>query len=134
MLCGTALAALGLTAAACSGPAEDDGGDSKREGPEGEIRLGAASAVPVGGAKLYAAEKVLVAQVKKDEFTAFSAVCTHQSNPLGGVEGKEASCPRHGSRFRVDSGEVTRGPATAPLRKLPVSVEKDGTLLVRPSA
>ena len=42
--------------------------------------------------------------------------CTHRGGPLheGKVEGDCVTCPWHGSVFRLDDGEVERGPATLP--------------------
>ncbi|CAL9406817.1 Rieske (2Fe-2S) protein [Streptomyces albus] len=117
VLCGAALAALGLTAAACG---KEGSGDSS--GPDKPVELGEAAAVPVGGAKLYAQQKVLVSQPAEGEFKAFSAICTHQGSVLGKVDGDVAVCPLHGSRFQVDSGKVAQGPATKPLPSVPVKV------------
>jgi len=128
VLCGAALAALGLTAAACGG---GDGGStegSSKPSSDKPVELGDADAVPVGGAKLFADQKMLVAQPEKGDFKAFSAVCTHQGAVLGKIEGEVAVCPRHGSRFQVDSGKVAKGPATTALPSVPVKVEK-GKLL-----
>ncbi|WP_369199556.1 Rieske (2Fe-2S) protein [Streptomyces sp. PU-14G] len=123
VLCGAALAALGLTAAACGGAGSDDA-----EGPDKPVDLGEAQAVPVGGAKLYPEQKMLVSQPEKGDFKGFSAVCTHQGSLLGEVDGEVAVCPLHGSRFRVDTGEVAHGPATKALPSVPVKV-RDGKLV-----
>ncbi|MBO8188290.1 Rieske (2Fe-2S) protein [Streptomyces spirodelae] len=127
VLCGAALAALGLTAAACGGGGESDG-SSPEPTTDKPVELGAADAVPVGGAKLYADQKVLVSQPEKGDFKAFSAVCTHQGSTLDRIDGEVAVCPLHGSRFQVDSGKVAKGPATTALPSMPVKVEK-GKLL-----
>ncbi|MEU2724311.1 Rieske (2Fe-2S) protein [Streptomyces smyrnaeus] len=134
VLCGAALAALGLTATACGGGG--DSGSSSETGSAGEskgttdkpVELGDAEAVPVGGAKLYAEQKLLVSQPKKGDFKGFSAVCTHQGSTLNEIDGEVAVCPLHGSRFQVDSGKVAEGPATKALPSVPVKVE-NGKLL-----
>ncbi|WP_433105159.1 Rieske (2Fe-2S) protein [Streptomyces sp. CA-250714] len=123
VLCRAALAALGLTAAACGGGGASDEGSSAPT-TDKPVELGDAEAVPVGGAKLYADKKMLVAQPKKGDFKAFSAVCTHQGALLDQVEGEVAVCPRHGSRFQADTGEVAKGPATKALPSVPVKVQK----------
>ncbi|RCG16723.1 Rieske (2Fe-2S) protein [Streptomyces reniochalinae] len=128
MLCGAALAALGLTAAACGGAGSDDA-----EGPEKPVDLGEAEAVPVGGAKLYPEQKMLVSQPGKGDFKGFSAVCTHQGSLLGEVDGDVAVCPLHGSRFHVDTGKVAHGPATEALPSVPVKV-RDGKLVAGPES
>ncbi|MEU7318230.1 Rieske (2Fe-2S) protein [Streptomyces sp. NPDC007083] len=121
VLCGAALAALGLTTAGCAG---DSGKGSSGSGPDEPVELGEAEAVPVGGAKLYAEQKVLVAQPEKGDFKGFSAVCTHQGSVLSEIDGEVAVCPLHGSRFHVDSGKVAQGPATEALPTVPVKVEQ----------
>ncbi|MEU5836593.1 Rieske (2Fe-2S) protein [Streptomyces diacarni] len=128
VLCGAALAALGLTAAACGGSDSDDA-----EGPDKPVDLGEAKAVPVGGAKLYPEQKLLVSQPEKGDFKGFSAVCTHQGSLLGEVDGEVAVCPLHGSRFHVDSGKVAHGPATKALPSVPVQV-RDGKLVAGPES
>ncbi len=60
--------------------------------------------------------------------------CTHRGGPLsdGELDGNCVVCPWHGSAFRLEGGEVERGPATRPQ---PVYEVKDegGQLLVRRS-
>ncbi|WP_326691230.1 MULTISPECIES: Rieske (2Fe-2S) protein [unclassified Streptomyces] len=128
VLCGAALAALGLTTAACGDDSGGgSGGSSSSETPDKPVDLGEAGAVPVGGAKLYHEEKLLVSQPKKGEFKAFSTVCTHKGSILDDIQKGEAVCPLHGSRFHVDTGKVAKGPATKPLPSVPVK-ESDGKL------
>lgn len=81
--------------------------------------------VPVGSAAIFADQKVVVAQPAKGDFTAFSAVCTHQGCLVGSVEGEEILCPCHGSRFSVADGSVLNGPATSPLEEVAISVDGD---------
>lgn len=56
------------------------------------------------------------------QFYAIEDVCTHDHGPLGDgeVEGFEVICPRHGARFDVRSGKVTRLPAVQPVPYYPV--------------
>jgi nitrite reductase/ring-hydroxylating ferredoxin subunit len=61
----------------------------------------------------------IVVQVSQGKFAAFSASCTHacctvQPSSNGGFE-----CPCHRSQFSLE-GQVTRGPAGAPLSSIPV--------------
>jgi Rieske Fe-S protein len=133
VLCGAALAALGLTTAACGGDSGGGSGGSgssgtpDKETPDKAVDLGEASAVPVGGAKLYPDEKLLVSQPNKGEFKAFSIVCTHAGSTLDDIQQGEAVCPQHGSRFQVDTGKVAKGPAAKPLPSVPVK-ESGGKL------
>ncbi|MEV7045024.1 Rieske 2Fe-2S domain-containing protein [Amycolatopsis sp. NPDC051061] len=55
-----------------------------------------------------------------DTFLAFLAGCTHQGCPVTPA-GSGFRCPCHGSTFD-GSGQVTAGPATKPLTKVPVQV------------
>jgi thiosulfate dehydrogenase (quinone) large subunit len=55
-----------------------------------------------------------------DTFLAFLAACTHQGCPITPT-GPGFHCPCHGSTFDGD-GQVTGGPATQPLIKVPVRV------------
>jgi thiosulfate dehydrogenase [quinone] large subunit len=55
-----------------------------------------------------------------DTFLAFLAACTHQGCPVTPAD-SGFRCPCHGSAFDGD-GQVTAGPATKPLIKVPVHV------------
>ncbi len=58
--------------------------------------------------------------------------CTHRGGPLheGKVVGDCIECPWHGSRFRLVSGEIERGPATQSQQVFEVRVDT-GRVLVR---
>lgn len=127
VLCGAALtgaAGLGLTACSGAGSA----GKRSPATPTTAVDLGAADAVPVGGARLYREKKLVVSQPSRGEFKAFGAVCTHAGCVLTSVEKVEAHCTCHGSRFDTTSGEVLAGPADSPLPEVPIRV--DGGRLV----
>ena len=51
------------------------------------------------------------------QLTAVGEFCPHLAAPMadGWIDRGRIVCPWHGSRFAVESGEVLRGPATAPL-------------------
>jgi len=82
-----------------------------------------AADIPVGGGKVFEAQKVVVTQPKAGEFKAFSAVCTHQGCTVKKVAAGTIDCPCHGSKFDMATGAVTAGPAPSPLpsKKLTVS-------------
>lgn len=47
------------------------------------------------------------------EFFALDNACTHEEGPLaeGAVEGHEVTCPWHGAKFDIRTGEVLQDPA-----------------------
>ena len=98
----------------------DSGGGSGNASAAGVI--GKTSEVPVGGGKIFKAEKVVVSQPTEGEFKAFSTVCTHQQCAITELNGDEIECGCHHSRFTVTDGSVTKGPATDPLPELKVTV------------
>jgi 3-phenylpropionate/trans-cinnamate dioxygenase ferredoxin subunit len=55
---------------------------------------------------------------------AIADICTHDGGPLGDgkLEGCEVICPRHGARFDVRNGKVTRLPAVKNAPAYPVRV------------
>jgi Rieske Fe-S protein len=71
--------------------------------------------IPVGGGKVFAAQKVVVTQPAKGEFKAFSAVCTHVGCVCNQVANGTINCPCHGSEFKITNGAVVTGPAPTPL-------------------
>jgi Rieske Fe-S protein len=130
VLRGAALAgAAGLGLTACGG----SGGGGSSDGPTAPVVLGAASDVPVGGAKLYRDDKVVVSQPKQGTFKAFSAVCTHQGCVVDSVDGTTVTCPCHSSQFDAATGAVVQGPATRPLPAVPVTVS-GGKLTAGPAS
>jgi Rieske Fe-S protein len=117
VLRGAALAgAAGIGLTACGGK------NGSADGPGKAVELGEASEVPVGGAKLYRNDKVVVSQPQQGSFRAFSAVCTHQGCVVDSVQGTTVSCPCHGSRFDAETGAVVQGPATRALPAVKVTV------------
>jgi 3-phenylpropionate/trans-cinnamate dioxygenase ferredoxin subunit len=65
---------------------------------------------------------------------AIDDVCTHDGGPLGEGElyGDEIECPRHGARFNVRTGQVTRMPAVAPVKTYEVQEEAGGLYVELP--
>ncbi len=57
--------------------------------------------------------------------------CSHDDGPLGegALDGCEVICPRHGARFDVRDGRVTRMPAVKGILSVPVR-EEGGKVLV----
>ncbi len=58
------------------------------------------------------------------EYYAIEDICTHDYSPLEGghVEGDNITCPRHGARFNIKTGEALTAPAYEPLTTFPVRV------------
>lgn len=114
-------AGAGLTLAACS--TETNSGAGSPAVPQEPVELGAATEVPVGGAKLYREKKLIVSCPAEGQYKAFSAQCTHAGCVLDKIVEGEGNCPCHGSRFDVTTGKVLKGPATDPLPAVPVKAE-----------
>jgi 3-phenylpropionate/trans-cinnamate dioxygenase ferredoxin subunit len=95
-----------------------------RIGSKGEIAEGQAVVVDAG-------EQRLALCNVDGQIYAIDDVCTHDGGPLGEGElfGQEIECPRHGARFDVRTGRVTRMPAVAPVKTYPVE-EQNGDLYV----
>jgi Rieske Fe-S protein len=52
-------------------------------------------------------------------------VCTHQGCDDNKIDGGNISCPCHGSKFSIETGEPTAGPATKGLAETKVKVDGD---------
>ncbi|MFF0342968.1 Rieske (2Fe-2S) protein [Kribbella sp. NPDC004875] len=85
--------------------------------------LGPTSDVPVGGGKVFTDAKVVVTQPTAGQYKGFSAICTHQGNPVGSVEGGQIVCPFHNSHFSITDGSPVSGPAQTPLPSVNVAVQ-----------
>ncbi|TCC08764.1 Rieske (2Fe-2S) protein [Kribbella soli] len=85
--------------------------------------LGPVSDVPVGGGKVFTDAKVVVTQPTAGQYKGFSAVCTHQGNPIGSVENGQIVCPFHQSHFSITDGSPVSGPAQTALPAVNVKVE-----------
>jgi Rieske Fe-S protein len=112
-------AATSAAAPASSAPGAAGGGTETTG-----VNLGAKSHVPVGGGKIFEAEKVVVTQPSAGKFHAFSAICTHQGCVVNKVAGGLIKCPCHGSEFSIKDGSVKGGPAPAPLAERAVAIKK----------
>lgn len=69
-----------------------------------------------------------------DDVLAVGEYCPHLAAPMvdGWVDRGRVVCPWHGSRFECQSGDVVKGPATAPLPSYPTRI-RDGMVEVRGS-
>jgi len=90
-----------------------------------EFDLGPASNYPLGSRKVIPDVPALLIH-DESGFSALSLVCTHLGCTVETkAEGFACSC--HGSRFDPQ-GEVVRGPADKPLRRLRLETSADGHL------
>ena len=132
-LAGAGFAGLAATLAACgggssSGSVAAPAGNSASAkaatggGSAGSAPLARTSEIPVGGGKVFSAEKVVVTQPAAGEFKGFSAVCTHLQCLVDQVASGTIDCPCHGSQFSVKNGSVVTGPATSPLPTQSITV------------
>ena len=64
-------------------------------------------------------------------FHAIENDCTHQGGPLGEGElaGEVVTCPWHGAKFNVKTGEVLGPPARKGVRSFPVKVQGNDVLV-----
>lgn len=53
------------------------------------------------------------------DFFALDNLCTHEEGPLceGEIEGHEVTCPWHGAKFDIRTGEVLQDPAYEPVAR-----------------
>jgi Rieske Fe-S protein len=110
-----------------SGDASSSAG-SGGSGDSGDSSVSAAE-VPVGGGIIVKDQKVVVTQPAKDDFKAFTAVCTHKGCTVAKVEGGLILCPCHGSKFSIEDGSRQAGPAQAALASKKVTVKGDQILI-----
>jgi Rieske Fe-S protein len=109
----------------CGGGGGDGGSSAVSPGRE----VAATSDIPVGGGKVFDAEKVVVTQPERGDFKAFSAVCTHQGCIVADVRDGTILCACHGSRFAITDGAVEQGPATKPLPEKRIAVQGNSVRL-----
>ncbi|WP_229377379.1 Rieske 2Fe-2S domain-containing protein [Streptomyces sp. VRA16 Mangrove soil] len=76
---------------------------------------------------------VLVVRDEDGSVDVLADWCSHLAGPLsqGDIKDGCATCPWHGSEFRLSDGAVVSGPATAPQPRFETRIEPDGTLAVR---
>ena len=85
--------------------------------------------VPVGGCAVFSSHQLVVTQPSEGDVRAFSAVCTHQGCPVSASTDGVVPCTCHGSEFSIEDGSVLRGPATAPLPAVDITVTQGSITL-----
>jgi Rieske Fe-S protein len=123
-----AIAACGSTSS--SGDESGNGGSGNEGSGNGGAStaskdLGATSAIPVGGGKIFADQLVVVTQPTAGAFKAFTAVCTHMGCTVNQVSNGLIICPCHGSQYSITDGAVKQGPAPSPLAAKQITVAND---------
>jgi 3-phenylpropionate/trans-cinnamate dioxygenase ferredoxin subunit len=91
------------------------------------------SELPPGACRTVDADGVFIAVFNVDgRYYAIEDVCSHEEELLsiGTLEGCEITCPRHGARFSVVTGEALSEPAYEPVATFPVRIS-DGMVQVR---
>jgi Rieske Fe-S protein len=83
--------------------------------------------LPAGGGLVLGKSQVVLTRDAAGTVHCFTSLCTHQGCSVNAVKNGTISCPCHGSRFDARTGAAVHGPATAPLRAVPVVV-RDGTV------
>jgi len=70
-------------------------------------------------------EHIVLANVD-GQIYAFGAMCTHRGGPLweGLLEGEVVTCPWHGGRFNIKTGQVVGPPPREPISTYRVRVEE----------
>jgi Rieske Fe-S protein len=95
-----------------------DSGDST-----GGSALATTADIPQGGGII--SGDYVITQPVAGTYKAFSKVCTHAGCDVSKVDGGVISCPCHGSKFSIETGEPTTGPATKALAETKVKVDGD---------
>jgi thiosulfate dehydrogenase (quinone) large subunit len=128
-LIATAATAAGVTAGSAVALARRPAGspaDSVSRGPV----IAAVADVTVGSSTSFTTPNGTPAHLLRpapDTFLAFNATCSHQGCPVSYV-GPGFRCPCHGATYD-ENGQVTGGPAPAPLVRIPVEVVEGQVVL-----
>jgi Rieske Fe-S protein len=115
-------------AAAGSQTNKPAGEASSGSGDEGSAKkttksIAAVADVPVGGGMILKKQGVVLTQPTKGKIKAFSVTCTHAGCAVTKVNDGTIDCPCHGSKFAIEDGAPTDGPAKTPLEKVSVKVK-----------
>jgi nitrite reductase/ring-hydroxylating ferredoxin subunit len=103
---------------------------------KGWTPVGAVSDVPDDGSKVVYVDGLQIALFNTaGSIYAVANRCSHANGPLadGKLDGATVTCPHHGTRFDLATGEPLCAPASRPITRYDVRVE-DGQVLVTPAA
>lgn len=116
--------ASAAAATACSG---NDGSPAEF----GDVSAGNVADVSVGALFVVGGEPVVLGR-DADGLYAMTVTCTHEGcdvDPVGSGNSARLQCPCHGSQFDRN-GNVTHGPAGAPLAHYAVEVDDSGNITI----
>ncbi len=88
--------------------------------------------IPQGKLKVYNIDNESIAICNIDgNYYAFKNECPHMDFPLtrGIIMGETITCPAHGSKFNLRTGDVLSMPAAYPLRTYRLVVEGDDIII-----
>jgi len=141
VVAGSGILAVSAALAACSSdrkpgaaPASPESSTSTAQPPSDSAaptgkRLASTSDIPVGGGKVFPADKVVVTQPTPGTFEAFSAICTHRGCTVNKVADGTIDCPCHGSKYAIKDGSVVNGPAQRSLAARQITISGDAVVL-----
>ena len=89
------------------------------------VKVASASEIAPGQARLVNIKGKEIALFNiEGSFFALDNACTHEEGPLveGDIEGHEVTCPWHGARFDIRTGEVLCAPAYGDVTRYNVRV------------
>jgi NAD(P)H-dependent nitrite reductase small subunit len=94
----------------------------------GFVKVAKANEIAPGKGKMVEVEGKKIALFNVEgSFYAIDDTCTHRGGPLsdGVLDEKEVTCPWHGGRFDVTTGEVLGSPAPKSVARYNARVEGD---------
>lgn len=97
-----------------------------------EVKIGKWSEIPEGKIKVFNINRESIAVSKiNGNIYAFKNECTHMEFPLakGLINGETITCPAHGARFNLKTGEVLSLPAAHPLKIYKVRNDGDDIII-----
>jgi Rieske Fe-S protein len=110
-----------------------DGCSSSPAAPEafGDVSAGNVSDTSIGMVQALSDAPAILGRDENGLY-AMTSTCTHEGCDMihdGSVTSSGISCSCHGSRFDLN-GNVTNGPASAPLQHFAVSIDASGAITV----
>lgn len=99
---------------------------------EFEIDAGPVNDFPINASKIIPYRNFHIAIFHRSEgWFAVKDPCPHAGEPLskGNVEGCVVTCPGHNWKFRLDTGECTRGDVECSIRTYPIEIKADRVIV-----